>query len=774
MRRAAAAILTVVATALLPVLAVAHAAPTEPWPAWSTPQGGIMRHAETRLGEWVYTNTLWLAQGANADRLERDQYYADFAPDDPGQISGDLRRALTYEFFGTGRSVTNGDHELPSDRKSWPDGTGEIAELRLRTDADELFIRVGWHSFPSPDAQIATVTFGGEAGAAARQWPANARLTAPWEAALTISGRGAVLEGPAGAPVTVASRVVDHAVEVRVPLNLLPTGRRLVVRGGGGLADPAAPDTYWQVPPGSAAAARPGSGGLTSPTNVWSLLFADDDPWGFDELSQSRLLTAGDATPASAVVDLDLLAGGGSSTDTVTGDLSRIYRSRYDFGDGIARAPGVGGTPAPPPGVPLGADFNVTYTRTGRLQDYAMRVPAAYTASRQWPLIVYLHGFGGTPEEPFRLPLGLVDEAEDRGYLFASLQGRGDLFYRPGLGELDVVEALADVRRRYAVDADRIYLMGHSMGGYGTNNIAVRLPDVFAAVAPAQGTDSVALAPNLRHVPWLMVTSDFDLDPGGEAAEAHYAALSELGYDATLLRYRLKTHEYSSIYDNLPRLFEHFGAHRRVVDPATITWVAPGGAKPELGLVHDGAYWLSGVREGQVTVQSLALPPDRDPAQATREVVDPSDEGGPTGRTIAILRTTRPGGGLLRARRNVLEVQAIGTASLAVDISRAGLVADGLAICPRNETGFRIGLSGAADGRYEHLAAGVRVADVIVAGERGSLDVASAGCSRLRRLGRAAPGPTPLPATGGLSALALAALLTAGAATTARRRRTCR
>jgi predicted peptidase len=37
-----------------------------------------------------------------------------------------------------------------------------------------------------------------------------------------------------------------------------------------------------------------------------------------------------------------------------------------------------------------------------------------------------------------------------------------------GCAEQDVMDVLAEVRRDYKIDPNRIYLMGHSMDGYGT------------------------------------------------------------------------------------------------------------------------------------------------------------------------------------------------------------------------------------------------------------------------------------------------------------------
>jgi len=52
------------------------------------------------------------------------------------------------------------------------------------------------------------------------------------------------------------------------------------------------------------------------------------------------------------------------------------------------------------------------------------------------------------------------------------------------------MEALADAQRRAPNDPSRTWLTGHSMGGHGTWNIGLTLPDRFAAIAPSAGWSS--------------------------------------------------------------------------------------------------------------------------------------------------------------------------------------------------------------------------------------------------------------------------------------------
>jgi esterase/lipase len=654
-------------------------------PSWKGEPTGIFRTARYDRGEWIYTNGIQQARGANSDGLHRTDYFKATDPhgDDPTHINRDIYNAVTYDAFGSHRVAHNGDYQLPTDDKRYPVGTADLAEIRLAIRGGDLWVRFLWNSFPRPDAQIATLTFN---GTSARPWPRNARLSSPWDSAVTAWGSGASIADAQGKETPLDIRVGDHLTEVRVPLSSLPAGP-WTLRGGAGLADAG---KYMEVPAGSASDTAPGSGGPTSPTNVWDLLFADDKPWTFDELHQSDDLAKADASSDSASVDPARLRKPRGSTAAAprTGDITRLFASRWSGGDGLKRYLGLdaSGSP-PPPGTPT-QGFMETWQWSGRLQPYAMHVPDRYATSKsKWPLIVYLHGFANSYDEAFYEPAGLIDEADRQGYLVAAPLERGDYFYKDQ-GDMDVLEVLHDVERHYKVDRDRIYLMGHSMGGYGTNNVSTHHPDLFAAVAPAEGTDSIDLAANLRNIPWFETSAEEDLDAGAQDAHKMYSALSDAGYDATLLVYDFKIHEYSSIYDHLPDLFRFFARHDLNRNPAIVSFTRPAGQdRPELGLVYDRAYWLSGVKAADpkanatLTATSSAIRhSDPDPAKAERTTQVVFDPDAPSKRSIGELYTTTPGGGPYLPRANALSIQATNLGELTLDAARAHLKLPGLRI----------------------------------------------------------------------------------------------
>jgi len=146
----------------------------------------------------------------------------------------------------------------------------------------------------------------------------------------------------------------------------------------------------------------------------------------------------------------------------------------------------------------------------GKLFPYRLYVPRSYDGTSAKPLVVMLHGALGDERYYFS---GLFDpalikgEADRRGYILVGVNGRGRFSLSPD----DVFEVINAVTRDYKIDASRIYLTGHSIGGFGTWVVASSRPELFAAIAPvsggppAQGDALTALLAKLKATPAVVV-----------------------------------------------------------------------------------------------------------------------------------------------------------------------------------------------------------------------------------------------------------------------------
>ncbi|HVG18444.1 MAG TPA: prolyl oligopeptidase family serine peptidase [Blastocatellia bacterium] len=149
----------------------------------------------------------------------------------------------------------------------------------------------------------------------------------------------------------------------------------------------------------------------------------------------------------------------------------------------------------------------------GKLIPYRVYVPQSYDGANPRPLVVMLHGALGDERYYFS---GLFDpavikgEAERRGYVLVGVNGRGRFGGYRGLAVEDTYDVIKSVSRDYKIDASRIYLTGHSMGGYGAWLVAAERPEVFAALAPvsggppAQGEALAALLQKVKGIPAMV------------------------------------------------------------------------------------------------------------------------------------------------------------------------------------------------------------------------------------------------------------------------------
>ena len=108
---------------------------------------------------------------------------------------------------------------------------------------------------------------------------------------------------------------------------------------------------------------------------------------------------------------------------------------------------------------------------------YGLRPPKKECPEEGCGLVISLHGFKGHPYFS-----ELYGDKEDLFVAGPSARD-GEVNYRE-IGLYEILDIISVLLRRYRIDPDKIYLTGHSMGGYGTWYIGTRLPHLFAAIAP--------------------------------------------------------------------------------------------------------------------------------------------------------------------------------------------------------------------------------------------------------------------------------------------------
>lgn len=119
--------------------------------------------------------------------------------------------------------------------------------------------------------------------------------------------------------------------------------------------------------------------------------------------------------------------------------------------------------------------------------EYAVLLPPEYHPLRPYPAIVSLHG----EETPAESIAWLAEQARRRGYIviapeYALRDQRRS--YRYTASEHAAVElALRDARRRFAIDSDRVFLVGQLEGGNMAWDLGLAHPDQFAGVAVLSG-----------------------------------------------------------------------------------------------------------------------------------------------------------------------------------------------------------------------------------------------------------------------------------------------
>ena len=221
--------------------------------------------------------------------------------------------------------------------------------------------------------------------------------------------------------------------------------------------------------------------------------------------------------------------------------------------------------------------------------EYALFIPEGYDESKSYPLMVALHGLNSTPRQILSYP-GFTKLAQQHGYLLAAPMGynsrgwyggRGPTSRRwdpTNLGELsekDVMNVLEIVRKEFNVKSDRIFLMGHSMGGGGTWHLGIKYPDVWAGLAPIAPATfrSPSNLEKIKTTPVVLIQGDKDRLVPVENARRWADKMKELAMTYKYIEIKDGGHIRPAITE-LPEIFDFFATNARQV-PAKVPEKVP-------------------------------------------------------------------------------------------------------------------------------------------------------------------------------------------------------
>ena len=567
-------------------------------------------------------------------------------PDIPEIQNHDPRFVAPYEMVsGTERYVDgeylytdfvyedeNFTYPEDPDLEVWANNSADLFEFRMSTRGDDLLVRFSFTTLLVEDTTIATVAFDvdQDATTGSDTLPRDPGLPFPGtDQVLTTWGSGAEWSRWNGTdwdtlPLKVTTDLDANQITVTVPPSVASPGGQWLGTLATGVHDTETGD--WWAPGGT------DLGGTALPADGLRIVnlgfrFDEVDPAPPREEAgnsapmtrQDQALAAGEPTRYANLIDFDLLHSRGARDNVPTlGMMYRLFASRMDevmtstdgtpengdlrfFGEGVHRG-----------------SLHGRYL--SRIQPYAIYVPSGYQHGIPTPMTFAMHGDSGRYH-------WLNDNSnassdlfgEQRGSIVLSPAGRGFSGFYVGHHEADLFEAWNDVARHFTLDSQRTSLTGYSMGGHGSYRLALLWPHLFARSVPivpamcrglwyiascSAGEETVLARwiENARNVPIFHIAdglSELTFYPGqaqlvmGPAVN-DYQSLESLGY-----RYRFWSvaTDHFLVGTDHPEVTEFLGQHQIEPEPFHVTFSRmPSTDLEEVGLVHDTAYWLSGIK----------------------------------------------------------------------------------------------------------------------------------------------------------------------------------
>ena len=155
---------------------------------------------------------------------------------------------------------------------------------------------------------------------------------------------------------------------------------------------------------------------------------------------------------------------------------------------------------------PVGVQSNLKLKINAKTYSYALYVPES--AKPNIPMIVVMHGMGGSGANTIHK---WIERLENKFVILCPTYPMGAWWSKNS--ENFVLRLIREIRAKYSIDPNRIFLSGLSNGAIGAYLIGMFYPDQFAGVVPIAGGITKRLMSflvNLNNTPMYIIQGKFD------------------------------------------------------------------------------------------------------------------------------------------------------------------------------------------------------------------------------------------------------------------------
>jgi dienelactone hydrolase len=258
---------------------------------------------------------------------------------------------------------------------------------------------------------------------------------------------------------------------------------------------------------------------------------------------------------------------------------------------------------------------------------YQVQLPPEYHAGRSYPVLFVLHEAAGRPSDLLQRWSML---AAQHGYFLVAPEwdSAGNAVYTySDIEQAAVVDVLRDLRRRFQIDSDRVFLSGYGEGGKMAYDVGLSHPDLFAGVMPMSGPARYFARQywhNAQYLPFYVVDGEADGDTAKDNRTIFEHWMPK-GFPSLYVQYKGRGHDWFALEP--PIYFDWMSRKKRPQGfPELGKMGALGDEFTSMRPADSHFYWLSGEEISDRCINDFRRWKNSTPPATLQGVVAPGNQ----------------------------------------------------------------------------------------------------------------------------------------------------